>query len=55
LAYFREALHVFRLHSTSLFGFGEDADENIFQAKKNIEMVEKQMSGFGGSGGGRGI
>lgn len=49
LAYFKEALYIFKMHSNSIYGLGEDADENIVQTKKNIEIVNTQMrsGGFG--------
>ncbi len=43
LAYFREALFIFR-ENTMVVGDNEDADDDIAQTKKNIELVENHMA-----------
>lgn len=42
LAYFNEALYIYQMQSLP-FGLDGDADENIVQTKKNIELVGKQI------------
>lgn len=51
LAHFREALYIFRMHSSAVGD--EDADEDVAQTKKNIELAEKTLMGQGGRGGRR--
>mmetsp|Transcript_21895 Transcript_21895/g.25301 ORF Transcript_21895/g.25301 Transcript_21895/m.25301 type:complete len:557 (+) Transcript_21895:178-1848(+) len=43
LAHFREALYIFRMHSTAMSGEDDDTDEEVIQTKRNIELVEKQI------------
>uniref|UniRef100_A0A7S3Q2I9 Kinesin light chain n=1 Tax=Chaetoceros debilis TaxID=122233 RepID=A0A7S3Q2I9_9STRA len=60
LAHFREALHIFRMHSSSRYTFfegrseAEDNNENITQTEKNIELLEDNMSQTGSPTGGMG-
>ena len=40
LAYFREALYIYKTNSTSVFG--DDGDENIMNTQRNIALVENR-------------